>query len=90
MKCSRCGKEVGDLFCAKCKAEIEGQQPNIEFDKLFPLVYWDKENKQYLFGCTVHGCPCNQGGVCTTKHVTLPIHSLHEFDGDNIIQQHCG
>ena len=90
MKCAKCGKEVGNLFCAKCKAEIEGTQPKIETGKLFPLIYWDAEHKLYLFGCTVRGCPCNHGGICITKHLLFPKNLLHDFDGDNIIQQNCG
>lgn len=92
-KCDRCGKEVGKLFCAKCRGEIEGITKFVvpaNTKKLIPLLFWDPEKKHYIFGCTVKGCPCNRNGLCGTRHLTLPKNVLHEFDGDNIIQQVCG
>lgn len=89
-KCDRCGEEVGNLFCAKCRAQIEGKTAKIELGELFPLILWDKDNECYVFGCTVKGCPCNNNGLCATRHKNLPKGLLHEFDGDNIIRQLCG
>jgi len=92
MKCSKCGKEVGELYCAKCRAEIEGKEANLTFERLIPLLYYDKVEKVYRAGCTVVMCPCNRDGICITKHLTIGSikQMLHEFDGDNIVQQNCG
>jgi hypothetical protein len=93
MKCARCGKEVGPLYCAKCRAELEGEsRKEIESAELIPLLYYDVKNKCYRAGCTVHGCPCNHNGVCSTRILSIDYvkNILHEFDGDNIVQQYCG
>lgn len=90
MKCGKCQKEVGKLFCAKCRAKIEGKDPHIHFKGLIPLLYYDSEKKRYLFGCTVAGCPNNRKGICVSEHFSLPLGFFHEFDGDNIIKQMCG
>ena len=95
-KCDKCGEEVGNLFCAKCRSEIEKKTAKVKFGKLIPLLFYDQEKKQYIFGCTVKGCPCNQWndqlniGLCATRHIFLPNRIMHEFDGDNIAQQVCG
>ena len=91
-KCDGCGKEVGKLYCAKCRAKIERKTQRKRFGKLIPLLWYDKEHRCYYAGCTVIGCPCNAGGICTTAHLTIESIKavLHEFDGDNIIQQVCG
>jgi hypothetical protein len=89
-KCDKRNKEVGNLYCAKCRAKIEGRDAHIHFEGLIPLLYYDPEKKRYLLGCTVKGCPCNHNGICKTEHLHLPKNLLHEFDGDNIIQQVCG
>jgi len=90
MKCAKCNEEVGNLFCSKCRKEIEKKTSKIKFGKLIPLLYYDIENKYYIFGCTVKFCPCNKNGLCVSKHLFLPKALLHEFDGDNIISQNCG
>jgi len=90
MRCAKCGKEVGDLFCAKCRAKVEGKEPNLKIEGLFPLIFWDVVNKRYVFRCTVVGCPCNRNGLCASTHLKIPMCLLHEFDGDNIIKQLCG
>jgi len=89
-KCDECGKEVGKLYCAKCRAKKAGMDPQIHFKGLIPLLYWDPVKKRYLFGCTVALCPNNRDGFCVSEHFKLPIEFLHEFDGDNIIKQMCG
>jgi len=91
-KCDRCGREVGALYCGKCRAEIEKIEPTLSFKRMIPLLFYDKVNKCYRFGCTVEQCPCNRGGVCVTAHLTIDSVKaiMHEFDGDNIAQQHCG
>jgi len=90
MKCSKCGKEVEELYCGKCRAKIEGIDPQIRFEGLIPLLYYDSEKKRYLFGCTVKKCPCDRNGICVTEHFSLKFASFHEFDGDNIVTQRCG
>lgn len=84
--CNKCGIET-ELYCSKCRIEISSKYKN-----LIPLLFWDKENKVYHFGCNVISCPCNNGlGICGIKHIKLPNYLfLHEFDGDNIIKQICG
>lgn len=93
MKCAKCGKEVGPLYCAKCRAQIEERtEAELKGAKLIPVLYYDVANKCYRAGCTVIGCPFNFNGVCSTRILKLdflkPI--LHEFDGDNVVQQFCG
>lgn len=86
--CKRCGTLV-DVLCSKCRDEIRG----VKWEKpkgLIPLLYYDTENRVYVFACTVRSCPCNRDGLCTTTFTHLPVHLLHEFDGDNIIKQVCG
>lgn len=91
-KCDMCGKESGKLYCAKCRAKIEGIEPNLDFKDLIPLLYWDKKHKCYRFGCTVRLCPYNRNGVCVIRHLSIESvkQILHEFDGDNICHNFCG
>jgi hypothetical protein len=92
-KCDGCGKEVGKLYCAKCRAKIKKKtKKELKDVKLIPVLFFDVENNCYRAGCTVHGCPCNHGGVCSTRMLSIEFikHILHEFDGDNIVQQVCG
>ena len=90
--CDGCGKEVGNLYCGRCRAKIE-EKTKVKPDKLIPLLFWDTEENCYRFGCTCSGCPCNQDGVCGMKNLE-PLGMLktrmHPFDGDNIIHQACG
>jgi len=55
-----------------------------------PLLSFHPRKKLYRFHCYVEDCPCNQRGLCLSEHRIIPKHSLHEFDGDNIIKQYCG
>ncbi|NHI94949.1 MAG: hypothetical protein EAX96_20840 [Candidatus Lokiarchaeota archaeon] len=89
MKCDKCEKEVGPLFCGNCRMEMKGLQKPAE--GLIPLLLWDAKREEYVIGCTCIKCPWNDGkGYCSTRHKILPIHLFHEFDGDNIIHQVCG
>ena len=96
MRCSGCGEEVGNLYCAKCRKEIEKKTSKVKFGRLIPLLFYDRDAKRYVFGCTVKGCPCNQWndkfdiGLCSTTSIFLPKNIMHDFDGDNIAQQVCG
>lgn len=89
-KCDSCGKEVGNLYCGNCRKKIEKETLKTKFGKLLPLLFYDIENKQYVIGCYCVGCPCNNNGLCRTKHLKLPVKFLHEFDGNNIVHQVCG
>jgi len=89
-KCDGCGKEVGKLYCGKCRDKIEKTKREIDSAVIVPLLFYDRQTKTYLFACRVRGCPCNNNGICKTEHKFLPKQILHEFDGDNIIQQVCG
>ena len=90
MKCSKCGKEVGELFCGKCRAEIQRVNASLNLGSMIPLLYYDRNKKVYVFGCTVALCPYNRNGLCASLAIKLPINQFHEFDGDNIIQRGCG
>jgi hypothetical protein len=92
MKCAKCGAEVGDLFCAKCQDKIRKTHRKINLGTLIPLLYYDLERRRYIVACTVTGCPCNNKGLCKTEHLLLSSLEklMHEFDGDNIVQQVCG
>jgi hypothetical protein len=90
MKCAECGQEVGKLFCAKCRARKEKVNADLNFGSLIPLLFWDRNKKLYVFGCTVALCPYNRNGLCASLSVKLPVQQFHEFDGDNIIQRGCG
>jgi hypothetical protein len=84
-KCNKCGTKT-ELYCSRCRVEIEHKHRDF-----IPLLFWDKKNKVYKFGCTVIECPCNGGtGICSSPHINIPLNLLHEFDGDNIIKQVCG
>lgn len=97
-RCDKCGKEVGNLYCAKCRAEIIKKTSEVKFGRLIPLLFYDTKLKRYVLGYTVKGCSCNQWnihfniGLCSTTAIFLEgtKQLLHEFDGDNIIQQVCG
>jgi len=59
-------------------------------DGYIPLLSFHPKKKLYRFHCYVSDCPCNQDGLCCTEHRMIPLHLIHEFDGDNIIKQYCG
>lgn len=86
MKCGRCEKESGPLYCGKCRTEIKKSHD------LIPVLFYDKNKKGYRAGCTVIDCPFNENGVCRTVALILDQVKtiLHEFDGDNIVHQWCG
>ena len=84
MKCTRCGQEVGNLFCGKCRSEITKRH------NLVPILFWDKEKEGYRAGCSVIGCPANENGVCISVIKSISQISFHEYDGDNCIKQVCG
>ena len=91
--CSRCGKEVGNLFCGHCREEVIGKLPAISSENLVPLLFWDKEKQMYVFGCSVKECPCNrEGRFCSSwiPDLVLAMFIMHEYDGDNICKQNCG
>jgi hypothetical protein len=93
-KCDRCGLEVGNLYCGKCRKEIELREQgaeNIPSDDLIVLVVYDRKTQLYRYGCTVTECPCNmKNGWCSKATPFLDKKMLHEFDGDNAIKQWCG
>jgi hypothetical protein len=92
-KCDGCGKEVGTLYCGKCRDKIRKKGISKEIqDKLIPLLYWNPINKTYVIGCTVTGCPCNTNGFCSGEIIDINQLKiiLHEFDGDNCVHQFCG
>jgi len=93
-KCDKCGEEAGNLFCGNCRGKVEKKYRK-KLPKLFPLLYWDEENKCYRFGCKCLGCPCNNNGVCgsieqNSLEMLFKVDRIHEFDEDNIIRQVCG
>ena len=90
--CDKCKKEVGNLFCGNCREAEKRKSLEKRFGDLIPLLYWDKDNKQYVVGCLCVGCPWNNAGKCVTTHLFIKSiqNLLHEFDGDNIIHQACG
>lgn len=91
-KCDRCGKEVGNLYCGKCRAEIQSaEKTHVPSDDLMILVAYDRKTKLYRFGCTVTECPCNmKNGWCSKAPLFLDKKLIHEFDGDNAVKQWCG
>jgi hypothetical protein len=91
--CDRCGKEVGNLYCGKCRAEIKRKScdsPTLTPD-MIPVLYYDTKTKLYVPSCTVLECPCNDRGHCSSK-ITLDtfIAICHDYDGDNCVKQVCG
>ena len=93
-KCNKCGKEVGNLFCGHCRAELEGkwkaEAEKYEKKDLIPLIYWVKKAKMYRVGCMCFGCPANVDGICQLFYDSLDDIDFHEFDGDNIVRTLCG
>lgn len=93
-QCDRCGLEVGNLYCGKCRQEIEQRERGAEHipsEDLLILLAYDRKTKLYRYGCTVTGCPCNmQNGWCSRATPYLDKNMLHEFDGDNAVKQWCG
>ena len=85
-KCDKCGKETGPLFCGHCRMEMKKSH------NLVPVLFYDKVRKGYRAGCTCIECPWNENGACITLILKLDLlkNILHEFDGDNIVQQVCG
>jgi hypothetical protein len=92
MICPGCKKEVGNIYCAKCKEEIKTHSLTIKFDALIPVLYYDKKTKLYHPGCTVSGCPCNVEGVCVTGDLFINLfkNKMNDYDGDNCVHQGCG
>ena len=86
MKCSRCGREVGNLFCGKCREEIRK-----ELGQLIPVLFYDPALKMYRAGCSVLECPCNENGICSSR-ISLDTFKevSHEYDGDNCVKMVCG
>lgn len=97
-KCDRCGKESGNLYCGKCRKEIEQREQggeHIPSEDLVILLAYDRQTKMYRYGCTVTECPCNMKnhedwGWCSKASPFLDKNMLHEFDGDNSVKQWCG
>lgn len=91
-KCDRCGKEVGNLYCGKCRAEIKiTTKSHIPSDALMILLAYDHKRKLYWYGCTVDECPCHmKNGWCSKATPFLDKKMIHEFDGDNAVKQWCG
>lgn len=99
--CDKCGQEVGNLYCGKCREEIrQKERPAVPSEELVILMAYDPTNDTYRFGCSVVGCPCNlQNGWCS-KAVIGHIgdkdnfeqvrRMLHAYDGDNGVKQFCG
>ncbi|MFA5307116.1 MAG: hypothetical protein WC365_06745, partial [Candidatus Babeliales bacterium] len=85
-KCDKCGNESGELYCGKCRKQIK------QSHNLIPILFYDKSKKGYRAGCTVTECPYNENGACVTVilFISMLKNILHEFDGDNIVQQWCG
>lgn len=55
-----------------------------------PLLSYNYTKKTYRFNCYCFSCPCNSDGLCMTQFQSIPLYSLHEFDGDNILRNFCG
>lgn len=96
--CERCSREF-EAYCGKCREEIHAEAiKQIPSDDLFVLLVWDRKDSVYRYGCTVSECPCNTGqGWCSKvtpvfrkDAIEMIMRQLHEFDGDNCIQQWCG
>jgi len=91
--CDRCGKEVGNLFCGKCRDEIIAESRAADPRDLIPVLYYDLKRKGYVVGCSVLQCPCNAGnGYCSSLLLSIDTvkNILHEYDGDNIAKMNCG
>jgi len=82
--CDKCGKESGNLFCGKCRAEIHKRHTPI------PLLFYDTGKKGYRAGCSVRECPANENGVCISVHENIDLITFHEYDGDNCVRVVCG
>ena len=59
------------------------------------LIGYDPIRKEYRYGCSVKGCPCNlQNGMCSKATpefaIDLVTSRLHPYDGDNCVKQFCG
>ena len=95
-KCDKCGKEVGNLYCGKCKEIIrQKEMPAVPSDDLIILLVYDKKTDLYRYGCSVKECPCNlQNGWCSKATPSLMADRiqfrLHPYDGDNCVKQWCG
>lgn len=82
--CDRCKQESGNLFCGKCRAEMQKRH------NLIPVLFYDKEQKGLRAGCSVIGCPANENGVCIVLHKDGNLIQFHEYDGDNCMRVNCG
>lgn len=98
--CERCNREF-QAYCAKCREEIalrERGAVHIPSDDLVILLVYDRKTKSYRYGCSVTECPCNmRNGWCSKATLNLDknflaamLNMLHEYDGDNCVQQWCG
>jgi hypothetical protein len=92
MICPSCNKEVGPIYCSKCRDAKKKASNSITFDKLIPVLYYDQKTKRYHPGCTVSSCPCNNNGVCVTGDLFINLfkNKMHDYDGDNFVHQGCG
>jgi hypothetical protein len=92
MICPGCGKEAGNLYCGHCREIIKEHSITVNHKELIPVLYFDKSTKLYHPACNVTGCPCNTEGVCMTGDLFIELlkKKLHEYDGDNCVQQGCG
>jgi hypothetical protein len=97
-RCDRCHKEVGNLYCGKCREEIQNRERGAEHipsDDLVILLAYDRKTKLYRYGCSVNECPCNmQNGWCSKATLAIDkefllkmLNMLHEYDGDNCVKQ---
>ena len=59
-------------------------------DSYFPVMSYSLKDKKYRFNCYCFECPANSEGLCVSRFYKIPIETLHEFDGDNIIKNYCG
>lgn len=63
---------------------------HVSNDGFIPVLSVNPKTNQYRFNCYCFDCPCNKDGLCVTCFNKIPKERLHEFDGDNIVQNFCG
>lgn len=95
-KCDKCGVEVGQLYCGKCREEIRAKEmPAVPSEGIVILLAYDPVTSTYRFGCSVVGCPCNLKIGWCSKAIPSEMFEqvrrmLHAYDGDNGVKQFCG